>query len=143
MRCARLLPGLTWTALAFSLVMAAAACGGDDDAPETTPTDVPTATPFSLGTTLSIHGQDITLPEGVAFINQTADCQAEGNASSPTCLNDLKMLVRGSSYILFDATIPRVISRRIEPEDESDFRQLLDAITGTADSASPDQSPGT
>lgn len=121
-------------ALALFSLAAAAACGDDDDAGETAG---PTPTPFSLGSTLTVRGQQLTLPQGVAYINQTPDCQQEANASSADCLNDLKMLVRGDSYILFDAAQPRVVARRIEPEDESDFRPLLGIISGTTGGESP------
>ncbi|HET8943778.1 MAG TPA: hypothetical protein VFO59_03275 [Dehalococcoidia bacterium] len=107
-----------------------------------TPTEAPTATPFALGSSVTIRGEEFALPEGVSYINQTADCQLEANASSDTCINDFKMLVRGNSYILFDARVPQVIARLIEPQDESYLRPLLDAIEGAVDSASPDQSPG-
>lgn len=142
MRVARLFDVLAGVALASSLLIAASACGGDDGGPEPSPTDASSPTPFSLGKTISIRGRDFELPAGIAYTNQTADCQLEANASSDNCLNDLKMLVRGDSYIIFDSVVPRVIARRIEPADESDFRPLLNAIAGTEDAASPDQSPG-
>lgn len=141
MRFARLFDVLAGVALASSLLIAASACGGDDPGPETSPTDASSPTPFSLGKSISIRGKDFELPAGVAYTNQTADCQLEANASSDECQNDLKMLVRGETYIIFDPKVPRVIARLIQPADEGDFRPLLNAIAGTVD-ASPDQSPG-
>lgn len=133
---------LVLVAVSLVLVAAASACGGDSEI-EATPTEGPTPTPFSLGATLSIRGQEVTLPDGVAYINQTPDCQQEANASSPECASDLKMLVRGDSYILFDLAQPRVIARRIEPEDEGDFRPLLGLIAGASGSGtSSEASPG-
>ena len=67
------------------------------------------------------------------YINETPDCQTEANASSPQCAADYKMLVRGDSYIIFDPSVPRVISRRIEKADEGDFRPLLGLIAGTTE----------
>lgn len=142
MPSARSLFRFAWAALVFSLVITASACGGDDASPKVTPTEAPTATPYSLGSSVTIRGEEFALPEGVSYINQTADCQLEANASSDTCINDFKMLVRGNSYILFDPEGPQVIARLIEPQDESYLRPLLDAIAGIADGASPDQSPG-
>ncbi len=142
----RLLSSYAWAALVPLLLMSAAACGGGDDAADVTATETPfltpTPTPFSLGNSLTIRGQLVTLPEGVAYINQTPDCQVEANASSDQCLKDLKMLVRGNSYILFDAATPRMIARLIEPEDEASLRPLLDIISDTAVGASPTSSPG-
>lgn len=127
--------------LGLFVLAAAAACGGDDDAPEVTPTDAPTPTPFSLGNSLTIRGQDVPIPEGVSYVNEKEECRQEASAQTDECKNGLKMLTRGDSYILFDPAIPRVISRRIEPEDEADFRPLLQLITGTATGDSPGASP--
>jgi hypothetical protein len=55
----------------------------------------------------------------------------EATASQPECLEDTKALTRGRSYIVFDPYTLNVIAHRIEPEDESDFRPLLDLIAGT------------
>ena len=142
MRVARLFDVLAVATLAVSLLIAVSACDGDDGGPEPSPTDASSSTPFSLGKSVSIRGRDLELPAGVAYINQTADCQLEANASSDECLNDLKMLVRGETYIIFDPRVPRVIARLIQSADEGDFRPLLNAIAGTEDAASPDQSPG-
>ncbi len=142
MRSPRVPSVLPLVAATLALAAAASACGGDDETGPT-PTEGPTPTPFSLGATLIIRGQEVTLPEGVAYINQTPDCQQEANASSAQCANDLKMLVRGNSYILFDPAQPRVIARRIEPEDEDDFRPLLGLIAGTSGGGtSNEESPG-
>ena len=120
--------------------LVAVACGGGDG--NNTSTDGPTPTPFSLGSTLSIRGQQVKLADGIAYFNQTIDCQDAVDAGSPKCVNDLKMLERGQSYILFDPTQPKVIARRIEPEDEADFRPLLGLISGTTSaSGAPVQTP--
>lgn len=136
----RFLSSFAWAPLDLLLVIAALACGGGDNGAEVTPTEAPTPTPFSLGTFLTIRGREVPLSEGIAYVNNKAECQQEANASSDECLNDLKMLVRGNSYILFDALVPRVIARRIEPEDESDFRPLLGIIAGATDGNAPDPS---
>lgn len=116
------------------LCLAAAVACGDDDGDAS---DGSTPTPFPLGSTLTIRGEEVTLPPGVAYMNQTPSCQTEANAFSPNCVNDIKMLLRGNSYILFDPSAPRVVARRIEPEDESDFRPLLGLISGTTGGESP------
>ena len=136
------LPHLAWALPALLLMITASACGGgDNDGVEVTPTDAPTPTPFSLGTSVTIGGQEVPLPAGVVYMNQSAECQQEETALSDACLNDLKMLVRGNSYILFDPAAARVIARRIEPEDESDFRPLLAIIAGNTGSVTPSESP--
>ena len=127
--------------ISLVLTASASACGGDGKSGPT-PSDGPDTTPFSLGTTLTIRGQEVTLPEGIAYINQTLDCQREANASSAECVNDIKMLFRGDSYILFDPAQPRVIARRIELEDEGDFRPLLGLIAGTSGGTPIEESPG-
>lgn len=129
----------------FLAALVASACGDDDETAATPTAAGPTATPYSLGTTLVIRGQEVALPEGVAYTNQSPECQQEVTASSPDCADDLKLLTRGNSYILFDAGGERVIARRIEPDDEADFRPLLGLISGTtgADSSNEEtQSPG-
>ena len=116
------------------LVIAAGACGGDGgsgDASAGSAADGPSPTPFSLGSTLTIRGQQVTLPPGVTFANLSSECQVEAAAARPECLRDFKVLTRGRSYIVFEPSTPRVIARRIEPEDESDFRPLLGLIAGT------------
>jgi hypothetical protein len=92
-----------------------------------------------LGSTLTIRGQQVTLPPGVTYANLSPECQGEAAASIPECLGDSKLLMRGKSYIAFEPSTPRVIARRIEPEDESDFRPLLGLIAGTTsgESSSP------
>lgn len=110
-------------------LVGAGGCGGGDEAHDIA-TEGPTPTPFSLGTSLNFRGQEVALPAGVAYINQKPQCQQESTAWTGECLNDLKMLVRGDSYILFDTDPVRVIARRIEPEDETDFRPLLGLISG-------------
>lgn len=127
--------------LGLFALAAAAACGGGDDAPEVTPTDAFTPTPFSLGNSLTVRGQEMPIPEGVSYFNDKEECRQEASAQTDECRNGLKMLTRGDSYILFDPATPRVISRRIEPEDEADFRPLLQLITGTATGDSPGASP--
>lgn len=132
MRSCRFISLAAWGALALLCLAAAAACGDDDDASQGT-----TPTPFSLGSNLTIRGQQVTLPQGVAYFNQELACQDEANAASADCLNDLKVLMRGDSYIIFEPATPRVVARRIEPEDESDFRPLLGLISGTTGGESP------
>jgi len=134
-------PPFTGAALAGLglLLFLAAACGGDDgDAGSGI-----SPTPFTLGSTLTIRGQEVTLPQGVQYINQKQQCQQPDTAFTQECLEDLKILSRGNSYIIFDPTQPRVIARRIEPEDEADFRPLLGLISGTTagGASSPAPSP--
>ena len=126
MRCCRFTSLIAWGALALLCLAAAAACGDGGDS-----TEGPTPTPFSLGSKVTIRGQQVALPEGVIYIKQAPECQEEANASSADCLSDFKMLLRGNSYIIFEPSQPRVVARRIEPEDESDFRPLLGLIAGT------------
>lgn len=120
-------------------MLVATACGGDNDDTGAGAS----STPFTLGSTLTIRGREVTLPQGVEYINQKQQCQREDTAFTQECLADLKMIMRGNSYIIFDPSSPRVIARRIEPEDEADFRPLLGLISGTSpgDTSSPTPSP--
>ncbi len=125
------------------LLFAAGACGGkegSDDGSVDNATDAPSPAPSLLGSTLTIRGQHVTLPPGVAYANLSPECQGEASASSPACLDDSTVLTRGKSYIVFEPSTPRVIARRIEPEDESDFRPLLGLIAGTT-SGGPSSTP--
>jgi len=134
-------PTFGWLACAALIAAVAIACGGGDNGSSDNHTEGPTPTPFSLGDTLTIRGQEVVLPVGIRYFNQSPECQAEANVSSPECQNDLKMLARGDSYILFDAAQPRVIARRIESEDEGDFRPLLGLITGSTGGETPTLEP--
>jgi hypothetical protein len=121
---------------ALLLFLAGGACSGDDGSVVNT-TEGPSPTPFSLGSTLTIRDQEVTLPSGVTYANMSPECQHESTALTSDCVNDSKVLIRGKSYILFEPSTPRVIARRIEPEDESDFRPLLGLIAGTTGGESP------
>jgi hypothetical protein len=124
---------IAWGVL-VPLIFATGACGGDDSSDGGSlgnATEGSSPTPFLLGSTLTIRGQQVALPPGVTYANLSPECQEEAAASTPGCLSDSKLLLRGKSYIAFDPSIPRVIARRIEPEDESDLRPLLGLISGT------------
>ncbi len=135
----RSLPCPTLLLIAASLCLAlAVACGGGDGR-EADGTQAAGGTPYALGPSFTIRGQEVQLPAGATMVNQKPECQQEAAALTPQCANDLKMIARGNSYILFDPTVPRVVARRIEPEDDKDFRPLLGLISGTTskESASP------
>jgi hypothetical protein len=126
--------------IAWLLALATSACGDGDEPATASP--VPTASFYSLGTTLTIRGQEIVLPSGILYSNEAIDCQKQETALSTKCASGLKLLSRGNSYLLFDPNGPRVVARRIEQEDEADFRPLLGIIAGTSDAwITPTPSP--
>ena len=118
------------------------ACGGGGENQLAAETQTPNGTPFELGTAVTIRGQEVQIPAGATMTNQKPECQQEATALTSSCVNDLKMIARGNSYILFDPTIPRVIARLIEPEDDKDFRPLLGLISGTTGRESASPAPG-
>ncbi len=95
-RPAGILPAYLAAAL-LTVLAVLSACGDDDAGSSSDETPGPSPTPFVLGPTLTIRGQQVTLPDGVAYYNQKVDCQQEATANTGACVDDFKMLIRGES----------------------------------------------
>ncbi len=117
-----------------------AGCGGGST--EQTPAaTAPTPTPFTLGPTLSLGGKQITLPPGVSAIDQTPSCQTPESAGSPACINDLKIILKGYSYVIYDPVASQIVARAIRPEDAAEFAPIIAILTGQSVDAAPSGSP--
>jgi hypothetical protein len=130
----RLRSPLLAAAAVASALLVAVLQGCDDDGPGRVETEdrpaVAARTPRHLGDTLTIRGREVTLPTEATFANHKEECWTEELEATQPCIDGLKQISRGESYILYDPTGPRLVAHYIAPEDEEEFRPLADLIAG-------------
>jgi hypothetical protein len=78
----------------------------------------------------TIRGRTVRVPPGAVLVNQDEACFTAPAATSPECQGANKILYRGETLIIFDPDPPRILARKILPEDEADFRPIVNIISG-------------